>query len=72
MKHQVRNFRPKFLSLQKRLFGPPDFFGLRSHLGNGNFLAPYTYQNSDQSLKILLVCNLKLLAELSSAKGYCE
>jgi hypothetical protein len=56
--------------LPKRLFGPPDFFGLRSHLGNGNLLAPYTYQNCDQSLKICARLQSLPLAELSPAKGY--
>ncbi len=68
LKHQVRIIRPLFLSLQKRLFGPPDVFGLRFHLGNGNLLAPYTYQNCDQSLKVVLICNLKCLQILARPK----
>ena len=32
--------------------------------------APYTYQNSDQSLKFMLRLQSQPLAELSSAKGF--
>jgi hypothetical protein len=44
------------------------FFGLRSHLGNGNFLAPYAYRTANLSLKLLLVCNANYLQNLARPK----
>src|ERR1039457_7708601 len=62
----------QFLSCQNACSDHLTFFGLRSHLGNGNFLAPYTYRNCDQSLKFVFVCNSNRLQNLARPKGYCE
>lgn len=55
-------------NLQKSLFGPPDFFGLRSHLGMDTLARPFTYRNWDQSLKTGVVCNSNVLQNLARPK----